>query len=312
MNKNSIKIAAAALAVIGCGVLQAGGYAQPPARIAISILSPGSELYAGNEFTAEVRVYDANGLITGIYCTKVAYQDTLGAASGQPLGKVTSDNIEYEMNKWPDTTNRIDQCFVNGIDTVKCVLYNAGTENHKIWARTGSIAGMTDAFALNPGAPVVLRIVNSITNTDTNEIDIYYPTGSVQLTAERYDSWNNNNGRTNCTWTQTGTLHTIDMPFGSQINYGTTGVTSEENGMIIAATTANPIMLDTVNLNVRMPSSIFIYQERAMIEKKDISTTGMFDLRGRRYCNKKEMEFGKGLFITLTKEANGRIKRSLH
>jgi len=270
------------LAAISCGVLQYCSYAQPT-TIAINILTPGSEIYAGNEFKAEVRVYDVNGLISGEYCTKMAYQDTLGAASGQIKGKMTIDGVDYEINKWPDTTNRIDQCFQNGIDTVSIVLYNAGTEFHKIWAKAGSINGVTNEFVLYPGSPNRMKITNTVTNTDTNEITIFYPAGSVQLTAGRYDAWNNLIDRVNCTWTQTGSLHAIDLPFGSQISYGTTGVTSEETGMIIATTAGSAVMRDTVNVNVRMPSAVIETPPKYRLEIIESGKEAVFDMLGRGY-----------------------------
>lgn len=224
-------------------------------RCTVSILSDAGEIYAGNEILFEVRIYDGDGLVPGTYCGEAVYQDSVGAKDGQQMPEVTIDNVTHELNIRPDTASKMEECFEGGIDTVRIVLYNA-EEMHKIWVTVDGVEGESVGFQIAPGAMSEIRIRNTITNNDTNNLTLYYPDGVVQLTAKGYDEWGNGLGDVNSTWQTTGTLHDIGLQFGAEIFYDTEGVTGEEDGMIIATKVGSPVLSDTLNVMVRMPMSV--------------------------------------------------------
>jgi hypothetical protein len=254
----------------------------------ISILSDAGETYAGNEIILEVKIYDSNGLVPGTYCGETVYQDSVGAKDGQQMPEVTVDNVRHELNIRPDTASKIEECFEGGIDTVRIVLYNA-EETHKIWVRVDGVEGKSVEFRVYPGAMSEIRIRNTITNNDTNDLTLHYPDGVVQFTAKGYDEWGNGLGDVNSTWETTGTLHDIGFPFGAEIFYDTEGVTGEEDGMIIATKVGSPVLSDTVNVMVRMPMSVGdgrrLRTAGGLNPRKDHSAR--YDMRGRKIAKQR-------------------------
>jgi len=215
----------------------------PPTKTDITIITPPDQLIAGDTIRALVRIQNLDGLVPGTWCydgaTGAVYQDGLGNGGGKrPPPVVIGDSGAVTLNQAPSTTNTTDECFQNGIDTIKFVLYYApykSDTSHQIFVNLGGLTANTAPFTLLPGAldSLALEDVNGVHQPDT--ITLHYPNGSRTVVAVGYDRFGNKIGPENSTWTTSNSLHPVQGGTGvSRIFYETSGVTKSENGWLMA------------------------------------------------------------------------------
>lgn len=221
---------------------------------------------AGDTLKLEVRIYNNEGLIKGAFCANARFQDAINGGENRSI-VISGNEIAY-MNKRPEMNIALNECFTEGIDTVKVVLYKETNKLHRIWASIGNVEDSTELFRLLPGKLEYIKINNNTSAPEARTIELYYPNGNVMLNVKGYDKWNNEYDQMiNCSWSTNGSLHQIEAPYGGNIFYSTGGIASEEEGEIIAKKTGVPELVDTVRIIIKQSVKIL---KRIEINKKEI------------------------------------------
>jgi len=226
----------------------------PPNRIDFTLLTPPEHIIAGDNLFAQVRIYNKDGLVPGIYCfpqNTVTYFDSTGIAGRkeQPISIVNGKEIL--LNQYPLALHTGNECFVGGYDTLQFVLFSAPQDSlNRLFANLNGLKNYTEKFRVLPGPPSFLRISKIADSTKSDTIYLTYPTGSASLAAISFDAFNNLRGNENSTWTQTGNLHPITAPIGSQILYSASAAVSAEAGWIIAKSTLVSNIADSIFISI--------------------------------------------------------------
>jgi fibro-slime domain-containing protein len=202
----------------------------PPILVETQILTPANLLIAGDTIVAVTRIKNKDGLVPGVYCdSAVVYKNALASPTGtRPNPTVDSTTMGTNM----------DECFQNGIDTVKYVLYYAPADKdsmEKVMVTLEGLSASSDPFVLNPGA--LARI--SLEDFNGNHIDsihLNYPTDSKLILAVGYDKYGNLRGPENSDWGVSGNLHSIDNSTNvPRVYYTSDPAKGDESGYIHAS-----------------------------------------------------------------------------
>jgi hypothetical protein len=199
----------------------------PPSRIETEIITPPGQCVAGDTIIAIVRIMNADGLVPGIWYDSVTYQNALGTG-GRPVP--TIDRVHMGTP--------VEECFRNGIDTVKFVLYYApyrGDSLNQISANLGGLTANTSSFSMLPGGLYSLQLQNAagahLAGTDT----LIYPNGRVTIISVGYDGFGNKIGTVNSNWSVNRTLHALTQDsMISQVYYDASNSVSSESGLVTA------------------------------------------------------------------------------
>ena len=202
----------------------------PPTNIQVQIITPPDKLIAGDTIVSIVKITNKDGLVPGQYCATAEYQNALGGLPGHNPVVITNDTSSTMGQS-------IKECFNNGVDTVKYILYKApfGTDSlEKIAVSMGVLNAVTDPFLLHPGD--LSRIaIEDFAGKSLDSVTLIYPTDSKLMIAMGYDKFGNKIGPLqDATWATDGTLHSIDRPVGSRIFYQSAQVVHDESGNITA------------------------------------------------------------------------------
>jgi fibro-slime domain-containing protein len=203
----------------------------PPTGITIRILTPPDKLIAGDTIVSIVKIFNKDGLVPGKYCATTSYQNALGGVPGyDPV--VITDTAAGKMGQ------SANECFTDGIDTVKYILYRApyGTDSlEKIIVVLGGLNAVTDPFLLHPGD--LNRIaIEDFSGKRLDTVSLASPTDSKLMIAVGYDKFGNKIGPLQtAAWAVDGTLHSIDRPQGKSIFYRSDLVVHYEAGNITAS-----------------------------------------------------------------------------
>jgi len=237
-----------------------------PSRIEYTLIDKTPR--AGDRIRTEVRIYNRDGLVAGTYC----YGATGSAGTGMVkyfdiVGKGTTTLNPTAYTDVPDNmvigvrpayTDSVQQCFVGGIDTLETVLYNAATNPHRLLVLLTGKNGVqlkdsTETFTLSPGALDTLKLEYADGTKVPANVDLTAPTGQLSIRAVGYDQYGNRIGPIEATtWDTTGTLHPINPGPVSYQYYTTGGVTTYEDGCIIATADGKS---DRVCITVRPPAA---------------------------------------------------------
>jgi fibro-slime domain-containing protein len=202
----------------------------PPILVETQILTPANLLIAGDTIVAVTRIKNKDGLVPGVYCDPaVVYKNALVSPTGtRPNPTVDSTTMGTTM----------DECFQNGIDTVKYVLYYAPADKdsmEKVMVTLEGLSASSDPFVLNPGA--LARI--SLEDFNGNHIDsihLNYPTDSKLILAVGYDKYGNLRGPENSNWGVSGNLHSVDNSTNvPRVYYTSDPAKGDESGYIHAS-----------------------------------------------------------------------------
>ncbi len=198
----------------------------PPVSIETEILTPVNLRVAGDTIVAVTRIMNKDGLVPGPYCDSATYQNALGTG-GRP--NPTVDSVKMGTSMY--------ECFQNGIDTVKYVLYYAPADPdslEKVTVKFEGDSASSQPFTLHPGALARLSL-EDVNGNQLDSINLNYPAGAQSIIAVGYDAYGNLRGPEISTWGTSGTLHAIDNPTDVVRVYYTSGsVKGNESGYIHA------------------------------------------------------------------------------
>ncbi len=226
----------------------------PPVSIQTEILTPPNQRIAGDTIVAVTRILNKDGLVPGTYCDSATYQNALGNDGGARPNP-TVDSTVMGKNMY--------QCFQNGIDTVKYVLYYAPADKdslEKVMVTLEGLGAVSDPFVLNPGALARISLEDNSGNK-LDSIHLNYPTGSQLIVAVGYDAYGNLRGPENSTWSRTGTLHAIDDSTNiPRIYYSANTAKGDESGSIFATAVGKggKTVSDTAMVTITGPATNLI------------------------------------------------------
>ena len=226
-----------------------------PSSVFIRLIT--SPRVAGDTLLCEVEIHNGDGLVPGRYCfgrggddlNPAVYSDTLGTGGGRhphPTLHIDDPKSDTLLNVLNQSVIMNDQCFENGIDTIKVVLYYAPFEPfksdslHQITVTLGpGLKASTERFAL------LASFLDSLAIEDANYVSLppqtLSMTGTISVAphSDGYDQYGNRIGFQTSQWGTTGTLYEINDE-----NYRTyitaEGVTEDQSGEV-CATAYSPI-----------------------------------------------------------------------
>jgi hypothetical protein len=226
-----------------------------PISTSLELLTPPGQRVAGDTIFAVMKIMNKDGLIPGTLCGSLKFQDVVGTG-GRPSPTITNHSGTATMG------SAIYQCFQNGIDTIKFVLYYAPTSPdsvHKITMIANGLSAVTDSFRVYPN--VLSKIaIEDFNGKNLDSIHLDYPTGSKLIIAAGYDAYGNYRGPENSNWTQNGSLHAIDKGTNvPRIFYESGQVKIDEVGFIKASVSGPGGMTisDSVYVNITGPGAVF-------------------------------------------------------
>jgi len=210
-----------------------------PVLSEIEFLTPKNQLIAGDTIFIVIKIHNQDGSqISGPYWfNNVVYQDTLGNG-GKPDPIVVVDSGIDTINELPLTTHSARECFNDGIDTIKIVLYNAPFNNvHKLFIHLDNMfVASTVPFYLYPGKIDSLDIPNADGSSVPDTVLLNAPDDSRMFYAAGFDHYGNRiPGWTLCNWSVSGNLPPVNGQNVGQIYYETKSVISNVSGDLTAA-----------------------------------------------------------------------------
>ncbi len=258
----------------------------PPSQIDITIITPDAQRRAGDTITAVVNIRNKDGLMPGTYCRDAAYNDKLGDG-GRPAPIIIVDDNQQPLNTGGSTANAGQQCFEQGVDTVKFVLYYAPVSQdsfHQISVNFDGLQASSQEFHLHPGDLASLKIEDYAGNEVVGPVKLTFPDGAVTLYSRGYDAWGNKiPGDQAANWSAEGTLHPIENPNNTpQIFYTAERAPNSESGTIQAAAVSNAAISDDVPIEITGP-------------KSQLVTATTRDFNGNGYLDAIELQFSKNI-----------------
>jgi fibro-slime domain-containing protein len=228
----------------------------PITDLNITLITPPERRIAGDTLLAVVEIRNKDGLVPGSLCfdgmNGSEYQDALGTGGGKrPPPFVIGDNGNVVITQAGTAANKTDECFQNGIDTVKFVLYYAplGDTSHQIFVHLADRNATTVPFKLLPGPLDSLALEDVNGNPQPDSLRLVAPNDSRTIAAAGYDPYGNRRGPENSTWTTSNTLHPVPNADNvSRIFYETGSVQNSEDGWLKA--TAAGGVKDSMFINV--------------------------------------------------------------
>ncbi|HAJ80448.1 MAG TPA: hypothetical protein DCO75_11835, partial [Fibrobacteres bacterium] len=236
-----------------------------PSKIKLAILTPDSLLIAGDTILVESRIYNTDGLVSGTWCNSVVYGDTFPTDktdSWTPIAKI-DDKDSLILGS---TIGQ--ECFTDGIDTIKVVLYDASyTQDtlHKLWVLLTTSGGKllkdsTNSFVLLPGPLDSIAIEDVNFKSIDGPVTLAYPAGSIFFYSNGYDMYDNLIGHINTTWAEDGTLHPIDSPNINIYRIYYSASSNDESGYITtqvkSGVDSNVTLYDSVEVKIKGSSAI--------------------------------------------------------
>jgi hypothetical protein len=201
----------------------------PPTNVQIQILTPPDSLIAGDTIVSVVKITNKDGLVPGQYCDSTDYLNALGGLVGHSPVVIADTTVTMG--------NSMRECFNNGLDTVRFVLYRAPASIdslEKITVVLKDLSATTEPFLMHPGDLARIAIQDaSGKNLDTVDL-----TGSQLFISVGYDAFGNARGPENSNWKADSTLHPITNGSNvSRVFYQSSQSKYDEAGHIIATAT---------------------------------------------------------------------------
>src|SRR5271157_5203946 len=240
VQRGAVLATALLLPIAGYGRSSASG--ATPSTVIFTLLTPPAARIAGDTIVAVVKISNNDGLVSGSYCysgdSAALYRDTLGKGSAsQPAPTITTSQGSTILNAGTDASITTPECFTNGVDTVKGVLYNAPYTDtlHQLSVNPKGVTAVTEPFKLLPGDLYTLSLESAtgvhLTGTDT----LVYPNGHTTIYSIGYDRYGNGRGRESSDWSVTNTLHPLTQSSNiSVIYYDASNAAHNESGLVIA------------------------------------------------------------------------------
>ena len=247
-----------------------------PVRVEFELLTPATQRIAGDTLTAVVRIRNKDGLVPGSYCTSSQYQDLLGSGGRDSLPKIFVDGVGDTLRQRSGQPEAMRECFADGIDTVKFVLYYAPLAKdslHQFFVRINGIEANTVGFNLLPDtlAKMSIEYPGGKSAADTT---LRAPNGYLYVYAVGYDRFGNKLGYLESNWSIiSGNLHPLAGPAKiDHLYYSTQGVYFDEQGCIRAEVFGHTQITDSMCLTVLAPPA-----EITRAITRDLSGNGFLD-----------------------------------
>jgi hypothetical protein len=289
----------------------------PPAKIEVQIITPPDSLIAaGDTIVSITKIFNGDGLVPGLYCLTTSYQNMLGGLPGH-------DPVVIIEGKTTTMGQSLNECFFNGVDTVRCVLYRAPMimdSLEKITVVMNGLSSTTNLFLMHPGDLSRIAIQDT-PGKDIDTVTMNYPTGAKYMMTFGYDTFGNKiQSRQTATWTTDGTLHPATNSGNvSQLYYDASLSTSDEAGHIIATAVnkAGVKITDSVYVSISGPGSVISHPQRPVIPKLSLIfrnsqsyvfplsqsiarsnlSISLYDLSGRALCRINELDISKPVLL---------------
>jgi fibro-slime domain-containing protein len=256
----------------------------PPVAIRFQMLTPPEKCIAGDTLLAVVRIQNRTGLIAGQYCygsgtsrSPAVFQTLLGSGTRPPALAVV-DGKGILLNLFPKDSVKSDECFTDGLDTVKVVLYNAPYSPdslQQLFVALGNLTTATEAFKLLPASLRTIALQDLSGRDLGDTVTLAAPTESKGIMAMGFDRFGNKRGPEYGDWTSTGSLHAITNPRNVyRIYYPSGDIKLNEQGMIIAVAndTTGGVRSDSVFVKITAPPARLV---SALTQ--DVSGNGLLD-----------------------------------
>lgn len=244
----------AGLVILSLLVLLTYPHAQPN-RVDIAIVS--QQMVAGDTIVAAILISDQNGLIPGTFCAPVIYQDILNSLPSQPHPSIIVGGNAYMLNHNPDTSISINQCFSNGIDTIKIILFNApysGDSPHQLFIRMGQIKDSTTLFKVSPSEINRIRMRGFGGESAPDTVSLLASVAQYILSAVGYDAYGNNIGLVFSNWSMTGSLPKFEEDSAQLISVFFGDAQTPAEGYLIAKSVLDSSISDSVWIELNNPT----------------------------------------------------------
>ncbi len=234
----------------------------PPSKVTLRIISPLDSIIAGVPFRCEVLIENTDGPVPREWCVDATYRDSLDN-SKKPAFTPT---IVLSSPTTPSTVFDVAarQCFTNGLDTIKTVLYYApyfykeSKDSLHLFTvnLSGNVIGnplsLTNRFRLLPGPLDSISLENAYLKAMPGPITLTYPDSSTIIYSSGFDHYGNRIGFVSSNWKTDGTLHRIPPPDSGvfRIYYQASDV--NESGYITASvlSEARPSVMLSDNVQI--------------------------------------------------------------
>ncbi len=258
--------------------------AGPPTALHFEIITPPQDRIAGDTILAVVKIQNRTGLISGSYCFgpdsvhgPAVYQ-TLQGSGGRPSAIIAVDQTSGALNTFPSRAIATSECFLNGLDTVRVLLYNAPYTSdsvQQLFVSAANLTSATDQFALLP-APLRSLVLQDNSGKDIGDsITMRYPSDSRILVSVGFDRFGNKRGPQSSLWSVSGSLHAISQNVNvSRIYYESASVTRNEQGTLRARAmdTVGGVYADSVYVTIAGPAPKLVFAST-----RDASGDGYLD-----------------------------------
>jgi hypothetical protein len=221
----------------------------PPSTATFTLITPPAARIAGDTMLAVVTISNHDGLVPGSYCypantgQPASYQDMLGKGA-MPDPTITTSIGSTIINAPPGGTNTVAECFKNGVDTVKIVLYRAPYANasmggvdtlHQLTVNLKGITAATGPFKLLPAGLNRLQLESATGLHLTGTYSMSYPNGQLMAYSIGYDIYGNKRGKEPSNWSVNQTLHPLTQTSNvSQVYYDASALMNQEMGFLMA------------------------------------------------------------------------------
>jgi fibro-slime domain-containing protein len=207
-------------------------------NIDITILTPPDKRIAGDTIVAVVKIFNKDGLRPGTYCDTTIHQESLGKGTTNLDPVVIVENSSVILNQAPIMTNKSKECFLDGVDTIKYVLYKATTSKdslQKLYVNLGPILGSTDPFTVYP-AKLNSIAIQDYSGKNLDSVNLAWPNDFQIFYAVGFDRFGNKvTLPSGASWSTSSQLHPIDKSVNvSRIYYDAFQVKRDESGRISA------------------------------------------------------------------------------
>lgn len=269
----------------------------PPSAVTFTLVTPANKRVAGDTLIGVVKITNNDGLVPGTFCygangevtSPAAYSDNLSSGGGfRPQPGIAVDGNGVLLNTLNQTIITNNQCFENGVDTVKVVLYYSPFSGdgpfspdslHQLKVTLGgTLQATTEKFQLYPAK------LDSIVIEDGGYTPLPPQTlsGNQSITpfSVGYDRFGNRIGRINTNWSTSGTLNPVTNE-GNQGYVTAEGVTTDQAGDICAKKYSDT---DTIT---------GCLQITIIGPKKNLATAITRDLNGNGYLDAIELYFDR-------------------
>jgi fibro-slime domain-containing protein len=266
-----------------------------PISVSFEILTPQEKRIAGDTIFGVVKIYNRNGLVPDEYCFR-ADSETGGSLYFDPMKNDLRAEpvlfVDGEKSELPYAANnsyRVDQCFTEGVDTVRFIMYYAPYDKdslHEITVKLGPLTASVTPFRLFPSKLDSLAILAG-NNMSLDTLILHSPQDGVILTSVGFDRFGNLRGPEPGNWFTDGSLHPIARTTNlTRIYYESSSVVEPEQGYITV------FSVDTSS--GMLSSRIFVIIAGPAIELK-LAFTG--DKNGNGYLDRITLEFSRPVLL---------------